>query len=108
MKKVWSEIAAIHKGVVEKLPRKVPLPYNFRTTPLHTTIVIKWNLLEGSKAICKQTAIAKQRNKKPSYSDVKFVNLSLSALGNSGASSDSLLSMLKDINLDQNPSNYIS
>ena len=38
---------------------------------------------------------------------IKFVNLSMRALGISGSSSDSLISMFKDFNLDQNPQYYI-
>ena len=36
------------------------------------------------------------------YSGIKFVNLSMSALGIVAASSDSLLAMFKDFNSDQN------
>ena len=41
------------------------------------------------------------------YPDIKFVSLSMSALGILGCSSDSLLSMFKDFNFDQNHQNYI-
>ena len=39
-------------------------------------------------------------------SNVKFLNLSICAVGFLGSSSDSLLSMFKDFNLDENTQNY--
>ena len=41
------------------------------------------------------------------YSDIKFINFSMSALGILGSSLDSLLWMFQDFNLDQNHQNYI-
>ena len=45
---------------------------------------------------------------KPAYSDVKFVNLSMSALGIMGRSSESLLLMLEDLKLDKNAKKHIN
>ena len=44
---------------------------------------------------------------KHTYSDVKFVNLSMSTIGIMGKSSESLLLMLDDLNLDKPTQNYL-
>ena len=44
---------------------------------------------------------------KHTYSDVKFVNLSMSTIGITGKSSESLLLMLDDLNLDKHTQNYL-
>ena len=44
---------------------------------------------------------------KHAYSDVKFVNLSMSTLGIMGRSSESLLLMLEDLKLDKNAQKHI-
>ena len=44
---------------------------------------------------------------KHTYSDVNFVNLSMSAIGSMGKSTESLLLMLDDLNLDKNTQNYL-
>ena len=44
---------------------------------------------------------------KHTYSDVKFVNLSMSTIGIMGKSSESLLLMLEDLNLDKPTQNYL-
>ena len=44
---------------------------------------------------------------KHTYSDVKFVNLSMSAIGIMGKSSESLLLMLDELNLDKPTQNYL-
>ena len=43
----------------------------------------------------------------PAYSNVAFVNLSMSALGTMGKSSDSLITMLDDLKFDKTASNII-
>ena len=43
----------------------------------------------------------------PAYSNVTFVNLSMSALGLMGKSSDSLVTMLDDLKFDKTESNVI-
>ena len=55
------------------------------------------------KAIKYKTLIADLSS---TYSAIKFANLSMSALGILGSSSESFLSMFKDFHLDQNHQNY--
>ena len=43
----------------------------------------------------------------PAYSNITFVNLSMSALGTMGKSSDSLITVLDDLQFDKNKSNII-
>ena len=45
---------------------------------------------------------------KHAYSDAKFVNLSMNAIGITGKSSESLLLMLDDLHTEKSAQNYIT